>query len=57
MRFINILFLALWQLTAIPFVAALTSYTMADTPASAPADSYTIVYKTAVIDAAVYDYH
>lgn len=56
MRFIHVLFLALWQLTAIPFVAMLTANTLnADTSEVDTSHNYTIVYKTATNDPSVYD--
>ncbi len=56
MRFIYVLFLVLWQFTAIPFVAMLTSYTMtSDRSASPQIDNLTIVYKTPVDNSVVYD--
>ena len=56
MRFIHVLFLALWQLTAIPFVTMLTVNTLnADTPVTASAHNYTIVYKTTAINPSAYD--
>ena len=56
MRFFPVLFLAIWQLTAIPFVAVLTSNTIkAESAPAADAQNHTIIFKTAGSDLPAYE--
>ena len=46
MRFLNVMLLALWQLTAIPFVAVLSANALKPSEATLVANNITVVYKS-----------
>ena len=46
MRFVQVVFLALWQLTAIPFMGLLTAHALKPNAAVATTSNYTVIYKT-----------
>jgi hypothetical protein len=46
MRFLQVVFLAIWQLTAVPFVALLTASMTKPALTHAVSENQTVIYKT-----------
>ncbi|MCB1378107.1 MAG: hypothetical protein KDK89_07045 [Alphaproteobacteria bacterium] len=46
MRFIHVIFLALWQLTAIPFIALISANSINVEQHAAASENNTVIYKT-----------
>ncbi len=48
MKFLQVVFLAFWQLTAIPFVGVFTAYALKPHETQSYATNMTVAYKTSV---------
>ena len=46
MRFLQVVFLAVWQLTAVPFVALVTASMMKPALTHSVSQNHTVIYKT-----------